>query len=59
MRSTTTMFLIWGKDTSIDQACSPGEKTVDRVFFFTVKTLKEFLILIIFYAHIRVQLSNT
>lgn len=52
MRSTTKMFLIWKKVTSIDQACSPGEKTADRVFFFTIKTLKELLILIIFYVHI-------
>lgn len=40
MRSTTTMFLIWGKVTSIDQACSPGEKTADRVLFFTIKKIK-------------------
>lgn len=40
MRSITTMFLVWGKVTSIDQACSPGEKTADRVFFFTIKNIK-------------------
>lgn len=40
MRSTTTIFLIWGKVTSIDQASSPGEKTADRFFFFTIKNFK-------------------
>lgn len=44
MRSTTTMFLMWGKVTSIDQACNPGEKTADRFFFFTIKNFKGIIV---------------